>query len=95
VKHCAPLHMAARRGNVVIAHALVGSGAEIEARDTNGDTPLHRAVKCGQAEMVAFLLSHGADVQARAKNGKTPWQMARGARIQAALQTYASRNSQR
>ena len=95
VKHCTPLHMAAHRGNVVVARALIGYGAAVEARDTNGDTPLHRAVKCGQAEMVAFLLSQGADVQAQARSGKTPWHMARGARIQAVLHTCTSQDSDR
>jgi truncated hemoglobin YjbI len=86
VKGCLALHMAARRGNVLVAQALLRHGADIEARDNYGDTPLHRAVKCGQAEMVAFLLASGADGRAKGRNRQTPQQMARGERIQQILQ---------
>jgi hypothetical protein len=86
VKGCSALHMAARRGNVLVAQALLEGGADIEARDKYGDTPLHRAVKCGQAKMVAFLLSAGADGQVKGKGGQTPQQMARGERIRQVLQ---------
>jgi ankyrin repeat protein len=43
VKGCSALHVAARRGNVAVARALLEWGADIEARDKYGDTPLHRA----------------------------------------------------
>jgi ankyrin repeat protein len=90
VKGCSALHMAARRGNVLVAQALLRCGADIEARDKYGDMPLHRAVKCRQAEMVAFLLASGADAQAKSKSGQTPQQMARGERIQQVLQASNS-----
>jgi ankyrin repeat protein len=85
VKGCSALHVAARRGNLVVAQALLECGADIEARDKYGDTPLHRAVKCRQAEMVAYLLASGADAQAKSKSGQTPQQMARGELIQQIL----------
>lgn len=85
LKHCTALHMAARRGNVAVAEALLDCGAQIEARDKLGETALHRAVKCGKEEMAAFLLSRGADAQARGKSGQTPWQAARGARMKKRL----------
>ncbi len=84
-RHCTALHMAARRGNVAIAEALLDCGADCEARDNGGDTPLHRAVKCGKAEMAAFLISRGADVHAKDKSGQTPVQCARGTRMQLLL----------
>jgi len=87
LKHCTALHMAARRGNVPVAEALLDCGADGEARDKLGDTPLHRAVKCGKTEMVAFLLSRGADVHAEGKRGLTPWQVARGASMKHLLQS--------
>ena len=87
LKHCTPLHMAARRGNVAIAEALLDCGADVEARDKLGDTPLHRAIKCGKTEMVAFLLSRGANVHTEGKRGLTPWQVARGARMKQLLQS--------
>jgi truncated hemoglobin YjbI len=61
VKHCTALHMAARRGNVDVATALLDCGADIEARDTLGVTPLQRAVNCRKPEVAALLLSRWAD----------------------------------
>jgi len=87
LKHCTPLHMAARRGNVQVAAALLNCGANLEARDKLGDTPLHRAIKCGKTEMVAFLLERGAHAQVEGKGGVTPWQAARGARMKQLLQS--------
>ena len=87
LKHCTALHMAARRGNIPVAEALLECGADIEMRDKLGDTPLHRAVKCGKTDMVAFLLSHGADVYAEGKKGMTPLQIARGASMKQLLQS--------
>lgn len=87
LKHCTALHMAARRGNIPVAEALLDCGADGEARDKLGDTPLHRAVKCGKTEMVAFLISRGADVHAKGKSGLTSWQAARGARMKQLLQS--------
>ena len=78
--------MAARRGNVPVAQALLDGGADLEARDTLGETPLRRAVNCGKVEMVAFLLSRGADVHTKGKSGLSPWQVARGAAMKQLLQ---------
>ena len=60
VKHCTPLHMAARRGNIEIAEALIDCGADLEARDTLGHTPLRRALNCRKREVAALLLTGGA-----------------------------------
>jgi hemoglobin len=49
------LHMAARRGFVEIARALVDCGAALEARDRKGDTPLQRALNCRRYEVWQFL----------------------------------------
>ena len=57
IQSCTPLHMAARRGNVSVAAALLDCGADIEARDRRGVTPLGRAINCRKKEMAAFLHS--------------------------------------
>src|SRR5579859_841688 len=89
LKHCTALHMAARRGNILVAEALLDCKANIEARDKPGDTPLRRAVNCGKTEMVAFLLSRGADAHAKGSRGLAPWQAARGAAMKKLLQVYS------
>ena len=55
VTRATPLHMAARRGHVGIAGALLDCGARLEARDSKGDTPLQRAINC-RKNMVAQML---------------------------------------
>ncbi len=56
----APLHMAARRGTVEIAQALIDCGARVNVRDRRGDTPLRRALKCRKQALADLLLSNGA-----------------------------------
>ena len=77
VKRCTPLHMAARRGNVEIGGALLDCGAEIDARDSVGDTPLRRAVNCGRIRIASILIARGADVRSPGSKGLTPLQAAR------------------
>jgi truncated hemoglobin YjbI len=77
VKHCTALHMAARRGSVDVAKALLECGADIEARDTLGETPLRRSVNCDKPEVAALLLSRGADRHSKGSKGLTPLLAAR------------------
>jgi ankyrin repeat protein len=51
--------------------ALLDAGADINAKDTNGDTPLITAVFHGFAETAKLLLERGADVNARNNTGNT------------------------
>jgi ankyrin repeat protein len=85
VKHCTALHMAARRGSVAVAEALLDCGANIEARDSLGDTPLRRSVNCGQAEVARLLVSRGADVHSKGNKGITPLLAARTRTMKTAL----------
>lgn len=71
-KHCTPLHMAARRGSVEIAEALLDCGADLEARDSVGDTPLRRAVNCAKPDLASLLVDRGADVDSIGSKGLTP-----------------------
>jgi hemoglobin len=82
VKRCTPLHMAARRGNVGIAAALLDCGARIEARDSAGETPLRRAVNCGKVEVARLLLERGADPDSPGSRGLTPRSAARSGAMQ-------------
>jgi truncated hemoglobin YjbI len=71
-KRCTALHMAARRGNVDVIAALLDGGADIEARDSAGETPLRRAVNCNKVEAAKLLLARGADPHSEGSRALTP-----------------------
>jgi len=52
--------------------AGLNDGADLMARDENGNTPLHRAAEFGTPEVIQALLDAGADVMARNMFGNTP-----------------------
>jgi ankyrin repeat protein len=87
VKQCTALHMAARRGNTSLVEALLDCGADIEARDSVGDTPLRRAVNCGKTEVAALLISRGADVRSKGSKGLNPREAARSVAMKRLLKT--------
>lgn len=62
VKRTTALHMAARRGHVGIASALLDCGAAMEAKDSKGETPLRRATNCRKALVAKLLVDRGANV---------------------------------
>jgi ankyrin repeat protein len=47
--------MSARRGNAVVAQALLECGANVNARDRRGDTPLQRAINCRKLHVAELL----------------------------------------
>ena len=67
VTRSTPLHMAARRGYVGIANTLLDCGAEMEAKDSKGDTPLQRAINCHREMVARLLVDRGANTTARPK----------------------------
>jgi truncated hemoglobin YjbI len=91
VKHCTALHMAARRGNVKIAEALLDCGADIDARDSLGDTPLRRSVNCDKIQVASLLLARGADVHSTGSRRLTPLLAARTSGMKQLLASRASR----
>ena len=74
----APLHSAARSGNVVMARLLVENGAVVNARtQTSGsDTPLYFATLNNHTAMINFLLENGADPTIKNNFGATPFENA-------------------
>ena len=71
VKGRTPLMLAAFRGDTAGVINLLERGAEVNARDQDGDTALMFAAYRGHALIVALLLQYGANVYARARNGWT------------------------
>ena len=70
--HSTPLHYACDNGHMELAMALVDRGADVDARDNNGDTSLHLACWRGDMNMAMALIDMGADVNARNDKQMTP-----------------------
>jgi truncated hemoglobin YjbI len=70
VTRATPLHMAARRGHVKTAGALLDCGAALEAKDSKGDTPLQRALNCRRDGVAQLLLERGASRPARSRTSR-------------------------
>ena len=66
-----PLHVAALENDVASARKLLDEGAEIDARDTQGQTPLFHATRYHNKEMVDLLIRHGANPFVRDHEGAT------------------------
>ena len=69
------LHRAACYGRLATVVALIGAGAEIDARDVYGWTPLHHAALNGRWRVVPVLIAAGADVRAESFDSATIWRM--------------------
>jgi ankyrin repeat protein len=70
-KGLSPLMLTAAIGFPDLERALIGAGAEVDARSGQGETALALACEFGSAEGVALLLEKGADVNAQSSNGWT------------------------
>ena len=66
-----PLHKASRKGNLKMFKDLIHFGAEIEAKDKDGDTPLHYAA-VDNVDVVKYLIDVGAQIDAKNNFGQTP-----------------------
>jgi ankyrin repeat protein len=53
-------------------------GADVNARDHEGNTALHHAASRGDVEMILYLVAKGADVKAVNREGQTTADMANG-----------------
>ena len=74
-----PLFAALSKDHVAVAELLLRYGADINVRDTTGETILLMALtrpRHNLVSMVEFLLEHGADVNARDDSLRTPLHLA-------------------
>ena len=72
----APIHSACAISNYEIAKLLIQHGADVDAKQMQGNTPLHSAAHNGQTTLATLLLDNGADINARNDKGETPLFMA-------------------
>jgi hypothetical protein len=63
------LMQAAAYGHLDICRLLIDKGAQMEAKDSNGNTPLHFAAANGHLEIVRLLCDRGADIEAHDDDG--------------------------
>jgi len=76
VEELRALDYAAIRGNLEIVRILVEAGADVTARNPQGDTVMHAAMESGYLELTRYLIEHGADAAAPDDSGATPLQIA-------------------
>lgn len=60
---------ASKRGDVQVILDLLGSGADVNARDRYGQTALMLAAQAGHSEVVEILIARQADLDITAKYG--------------------------
>ncbi|XP_063405881.1 ankyrin repeat domain-containing protein 17-like [Mytilus trossulus] len=59
-------------GHTEVAQLLLDNKADINSRDTYGQTALHSACQNGHTETVKILMEFGMNVNQKNKNGRTP-----------------------
>jgi ankyrin repeat protein len=60
-----PLHLAAKRGDVILGEVLFQCGADLNAKDLNGNSVLQFAIEQNEEDFVIFLLDNNVKVDKR------------------------------
>ena len=67
------LHSASQSGNIDLVQLLIQEGADVNAKDEDGDSPLHGAMAIGDNYDIArIMIENGADCSDQAVDGRTP-----------------------
>ena len=85
------MHFASSQPNIKAAQLLVECGANVHARNNDGETPLHLASKGGYIYNMRLLVDRGADVDAQDNNNLTPLHLASLLSIREAQEWVRSR----
>jgi ankyrin repeat protein len=85
-----PLHSACLRGNLFAVEQLVARGADVNAKNKQGDTPLHLCDPLGKKgpdawRIIPVLILNGADTSLRNSRGKLPVDTMKDARCKASF----------
>jgi ankyrin repeat protein len=72
----APLLAACDGGHIEVVKLLVDKGANLNAKDQNGQTPLMKTAASGQLDIVKILVERGADLTLTDERGDTALSMA-------------------
>ncbi|XP_058789887.1 ankyrin-3-like isoform X2 [Phymastichus coffea] len=67
-----PLQLTIRRGDYEMMERLLLAGADIDARDVDGNTALHFAAQLARYDAAQILLRHGASLAAQTPRGFSP-----------------------
>jgi ankyrin repeat protein len=71
-----PLHWAVNQNDTAITHFLIDHGADLEAKDADGDTPLHWTAYYSRLANCRILVSAGADLNSLNNLELTPLMVA-------------------
>ena len=66
------LHWAVTEVDFPVIRFLISCGANVNARNSKGETPLHKAAICSRVEIIRLLVEQGAEVDAQNEDGQTP-----------------------
>jgi len=70
-------HLAIAKNNLDLLKKVQGFGADINAKDEQGNTVLHyAAMKSSDAETIKFLIANGADIKSTTEFGETAYDLA-------------------
>lgn len=87
------IYHAAANGEIEQVKLLISQGADVNVKDSAGQTPLHYAARKGHKEIVELLLANGADVNARDRMSKTPVEDAMGGNHREIVQLLISKGA--
>ena len=71
IVHAAPIHEAAKSGDLDQVQLLIVQGVDVNEKATRDETPLIIASLAGNGEIVNYLLQRGANIYARNASGLT------------------------